>query len=685
MAFHPDTLKQAIDAQKKAAHTKEQQVRLVAGPGTGKSRTIEQRVVWLLEQGVEPKNIAVVSFTNASVRDLRERIYEACNKAEAIGANNLRISTLHSLALGVLKSAGQLKQYPVDPVVLSTPEVQDFIYDPEFGLNSGIQQGSRCTQIRRFFEAFWSTGQRDSATYIAPDPPITPEEEETFLRFHSPTSHVYSCVLPGEIVLKCVEQINSNLLDLQEILKLQHLIVDEYQDLNPVDLAFVDALAQSRVCVFVAGDDDQSVYAFRHASPAGIQKFTEKYSKAGVHILNHCFRCTPQILETAKNLITRNSTPDRIPKQLQSLYASSSPAVDGAVHLWRFQDARQEAFAIASSCQRLIQTGLPPEQIFILLANAQRTHQLWPLVEDQLQQTGLPYSPPYEEMFVASPAGLMVQALCRIVCNRGEDGTPLDAVAHRLLVGLRQGVGHKTCDTLRKFVLQTQNYTYFDLFYNPLPSTFSDARARTALTYAREICDELRDWKSDDTVQSRLSQITAIVQSAQTGAAADQWSAYASLLPSGFILSELLEYMTANTDEDRIRVITRMCKRTNSTIPKSGTPTGKIRVMTMHGAKGLAASVVFIPGMEEGVIPNTRALSSQASIMEFARLLYVSITRARAACIMSYAQNRVMAGKREPRTPSRFFGQMGKAIANRTSGLTNMEVSEIIDTVNRLN
>lgn len=189
--------------QDAAAHDTAQQVRLVAGPGTGKSFSIEERVLWLLNQGVQAERIAAVSFTRASAADLKRRINAYCAQQNQPAGDNVKVSTLHSLALRLLRAAGLL-QYPANPLVLDNFELEQ-IFDAEFRQTEGIGK-RRCEEIRREHEAFWSTGLWAPPNYIPPDPPVDAQERTAFLSFHGPRTQAYSCVLPGEMVRQCLDQ-----------------------------------------------------------------------------------------------------------------------------------------------------------------------------------------------------------------------------------------------------------------------------------------------------------------------------------------------------------------------------------------------------------------------------------------------------------------------------------------------
>jgi len=178
-------------------------------------------VSWLLRQGIPGRDIAVLSFTNASVVDLRLRLHAYCLSKNQNDIANVSISTLHSLALRLLRQANLLQAYPTRPLVLDDWELEN-VYDEEFGRSEGIDSKKRREEIRRYYEALWSTGQANAPTYLPADPPISDDERQRFTLFHQPTAQVYSCVLPGEIVRKCVDAVISGVMDVAQLLGLQH-------------------------------------------------------------------------------------------------------------------------------------------------------------------------------------------------------------------------------------------------------------------------------------------------------------------------------------------------------------------------------------------------------------------------------------------------------------------------------
>jgi DNA helicase-2/ATP-dependent DNA helicase PcrA len=671
MPITPQQIQAAVAVQHAAARDASGQVRLIAGPGTGKSYSIEERVCWLLSNGVLARAMAVVSFTRASATDLRTRIHTYCINQGLQTAADVRVTTLHSLALRMLRAAGLLA-YPADPLVLDSWEVEH-IFDAEFG--STEQAGKRRSEeIRREHEAFWSTGVWAPPNYVPPDPAITAAERAAFTVFHGPRTQLYSCVLPGEIVRQALDHILAGNLDPVALIHLAHLVVDEYQDLNPIDQQFVDELIARGVTTFIAGDDDQSIYSFRYASPSGIQTFPQRHTNTGQHNLDACFRCTPGIVAAATSLITAYASPNRIPKGLTSLYGNSVPPVAGVVHRWRFRSALSEAESLASSAKTLIDAGLSAHEILILISNQR---ELLPTLRNALNFENVPFVPPKNESFTDTEVGRFVLALIRIVCNMH------DYVAHRIALGLKVGVGLGTCNGVAERAIDNA-VNYRDLFYNPMPAGVFSARQIKALDAARTACGQLVGWQRNDTLGQRLPDISGIITAAFSAAEAANWQTFAGNLPQQMTLEELQDWLWADTDEQQNNVLASMYSRLNQPVPTGNALPSRVRIMTMHGAKGLSARVVFIPGLEEQIFPGPWRQPYPGLVLEAARLLYVSITRARAACVVSYSQRRMVQGQFLQMAPSRFTTALAGAFGQRNAGLNGAEIQAIMDAVGQL-
>jgi len=659
-------------AQHAAARDPGQQVRVVAGPGTGKSSAIEERIRWLLARGVQPAAIYAVSFTRASALDLRKRVHSYCVQNGQPAGTQVRVSTLHSLGLRTLRAAGLLTAYPAEPLVMDGWELEN-VFDAEFGHVSGIGKERR-EKIRLEHEAFWSTGQWGPPNYVPPNPPITAAERGQFAAFHGPRTQAYSCVLPGEIVRQCVMHMAAGTLNAVGLLDIEHLVVDEFQDLNPMDLQFVDRMVAQGVRVFVAGDDDQSIYSFRFASPAGIQSFVTNYPHCGQHTLSACFRCTPSVLTAGQKLIAANPQPNRIPKNHVSLYSAAAPPLVGVVHRWHVPSGVAEARAVAESCRNLIAGGINPRDILVLLSNKRA---LLPGLDAEFRSAGVAYEPPRAEGFLDSHVGRFVLAAIRIVCDAN------DYVAQRVLLGLRPGAGIGTCSAVTDAVI-ANNLNYQSIFYQSLPADVFTGRALTALSSARSLCSQFEGWQATDTAGQHLADVSTILTTVFAPADAQAWQTFANALPADMTLWELRDYLWADTDEQQERLLQAVLARLNLPIPATGVLPPRVRVMTMHGAKGLSGKIVFVPGLEEEILPGHWRQPYAGLVLEAARLLYVSITRARAACIISYAQTRIVHGRFSRQTPSRFVAHLGGPFVARPSGLNAAEVAHIANEASNL-
>lgn len=676
MPVTPQQLQNAKLVQDAAAQDLTPTIRLVAGPGTGKSFVIEGRVYWLLSaQNIAPENIIAISFTRAAAKDLKDRIYSHCIKNNQANVTNVRVSTLHSLALYVLRQTGNLNLYPTDPTIMDDWELST-VFDAEFSQAVNANP-TRCSEIRRDHEAFWSTGLWNPPNLPAVNNPISQQERTAFNGFYIPRTQTYSCVLPGEIVRTCVTQIQAGLINPVEVLGVEHLIVDEVQDLNPCDFEFINVLIQSGVNVFISGDDDQSVYSFRYAFPQGIQNFTVQYPASTNHVLNDCFRCTPSVLNAALQVIANYPAPNRIPKNLSSVFLASAPINNGFTQSNIFISPVQEARYIASSCQSLINSGLQPKEIMILISN--RRAQLNALTA-ALDALNISYDANQRDEFKDSSHGRFLQCILRVMANTN------DYVAHRILLSTPRGIGLTTCKNITDKVI-ANNINYRNLFYSPLPAGVFVNREVSAINKLVGTIAIIQQWNLTDTINIRANDIDNLILNNFTQNEVTDWRAFIQGLPIDMTLEELKDFLQTDSQEEKDNILKRVDERLNPNPQNPVAPplADKIRIMSFHSSKGLSAKVVFIPGLEETIFPNTFAQQVPGLILENARLLYVAITRAKASCILSYTRYRNMFGQNTAMNPSRFCGATGTVFAQQNNpSLSAAEVQTIMTSIANL-
>jgi DNA helicase-2/ATP-dependent DNA helicase PcrA len=678
--------KAAADQQQSIAATDSAlQVRLIAGPGTGKSGTIIKRVVYLLGLGVNPRNLYVISFTRVTCADLSARVSGACaNSPLQQASQGVRISTMHSLALKILRRANLLAQYPSDPALLDKWE-QANIYDLE--LSSTVPcTPTRAGQIRLAHDSHWQTLN----PAMTNQGQVTPAEVASFNAFHSTRTNLYSCVLPGEVVFKCVEAFRMGSIQPAQLPSIDHLIVDEFQDLNACDQEFVRLVSSNGAALFIAGDDDQSIYSFRHADPTGIVQFQIVYPQSRSHPLTDCFRCTPAVLTPATRLIQYN--PNRLKKNLLALYGAATPPVTGTLQVWSFLNSQAESQAIAASCQELIRAGMAGREDEILILISNRKLQL-DLIALELGNLGLPFEPPRGETLAEDEGIRAVYALLRI-CEEQSTGDQ-DYIAYRTLLHLLGGIGVQTARGIADgCVINNQN---FRLLFNlqVLPHWIT-GRALSAVQRVMAAATLARTWRMTDTLGQRINDInlalsTHILAPGYMATVGSFWTALAAGLPQQMTMQELYLFLSTDNESDQQLILDQVNARIGINPGQPQPDQKKIRILTMHGAKGLSGKVVFIPSCEQGIMPSDRAIQAVGLLIEQRRLLYVSITRAMAACILTHAGMHAGAQafflRQQPvvrLTRSQFLNEMASPSVNRNAGLTQAEARAIVTDIGNL-
>jgi superfamily I DNA/RNA helicase len=265
-----------------------------------------------------------------------------------------------------------------------------------------------------------------------------------------------------------------------------------------------------------------------------------------------------------------------------------------------------------------------------------------------------------------------------IVCE------PDHYIAHRTLMGVRKGVGIETCNKIAQAVI-TNHRNFRDLFYAPVPDGLLTTRQRTAVQATADLCAEIVEWDPHEQLDARLDDLCTHVDAIRgETSASDDLRAFLAELPPDMQLDEVLLYLAADRDDDRRKVHDAYATRTGQEVDTDELVPDRLRIMTMHGAKGLSARVVFIPGLEEDHLPGDKRAPYPGQVLEAARMLYVSITRARLACILSFARNRMTFGTTEPTKRSRFALDLGKRFADRPGGIDKSLAVQTVKAAERL-
>lgn len=318
-------------------------LRVVAGPGTGKSFAMKRRVARLLESGTPANKILPVTFTRVAAEDLHRELVQM----GVAGCEGLHGQTLHSLALNRLMRAHVLEATGRTPRPLNDFEVHPMISDLQ-AAHGGKRKVKRDIKA---YEAAFAREQQDEPGELAPDEVAFQNDLIRWLRFHEG-------MLIGEVVPIFHEYLRNDL-HAPEREDYSHILVDEYQDLNRVEQQLINFLAgNAEVCI--VGDDDQSIYSFRHAHPAGIREWEEGNSPTD-QALSECRRCPTTVVRMANSLISRNVNRDQ---DLNLVERAENG--EGLVSVLRYANLDGEIAGVAALIKNLIDEGVPPGDVLVL-------------------------------------------------------------------------------------------------------------------------------------------------------------------------------------------------------------------------------------------------------------------------------------------------------------------------------
>src|SRR6266498_5855287 len=382
--------------------------RIVAGPGTGKSFALKRRVARLLEAGVVPARVLPVTFTNVAAEDLQREMLQI----GVAGCAEIRGSTLHALCMRILGRQNVLEAIGRIPRPLNRFETEPLLYDLPAAFGNKRARNKRI----RAYEAAWARLQHELPGH-APNAQDQAFENAlvSWLRFHRG-------MLIGEIIPHVYRYLRDNP-GAPERNLYDHILVDEYQDLNKAEQAVIDLLSNTaHLCV--VGDDDQSLYSFKFAHPAGIREFPTTDPPTTEHQIIECRRCPTRVVQMANSLIANNR--DREPRQLTPMLGNGP----GDIAIKQYQTLEDEAVAVADLITDLVNDqGYAPKEILVL---AQRRSVGNP-IHDALTGRNIPSKSYYQEGALENHAAQERLAILKLVVN------PQDRIALRWLLGFGSG------------------------------------------------------------------------------------------------------------------------------------------------------------------------------------------------------------------------------------------------------
>jgi len=562
--------------------------RLLAGPGTGKTLSLTRRIVYLLtETDVQASEILVLTFTRAVTAELRGRVLQELEAEAQLPI----ISTLHSFALRTLLrySAGISLPQPIR-IADDYEERQIIIEDIKRLMN--LTRVNDATALIQQLSSDWEQLRVDEPGYRAPNPQFMGAWNEHRLK--------YGYILRAELVYQLKQALEQGQIDFDS--NISHILVDEYQDLNACDLAVINHLTGDGAELFVAGDDDQSIYGFRYANPDGIRRFDSSYAPSESLVLEECRRCDRDILALSQYVAHQDIR--RLDKPLRPCDTAS----EGMVRILRYQTQNEEAEAIASICLDLTNDHSISCGNILILLRSDGNRRFSNPIRNALLRADL------EVATVSNPLdplndieGRHFISLLRLIIN------PHDHLSWRTILFVRDNnVGSGTIDSVYNLA-QERGIAFTDAL-DLVKEDHSIIPRGRVLANAIEDVEEIVNPSRDISQGADLSEFIESLATDQI----DNDDEREEIVE---IFIRVLREGNIETIEDLLRAIFVSVENGEQELESNA-----INIMSMHQAKGLSADAVFVVAAEDEYIPGR---AEGVEVDDERRLLYVSLTRAR--------------------------------------------------------
>ena len=600
---------------------------VVAGAGSGKTRVLTHRIAHLIqEDNVSPFGILAITFTNKAAQEMKDRV------ARLVGpvAEKMWVSTFHSACVRMLRRDAKQLGYPnafsiydqADAVRLTAYVVRDLGLDIKKFVPRTIH--GHISNLKN--ELISPDNALDRAANI-----FDRKIAETYVEYQR-RLRIAGAMDFDDLLTVTVELFNKypDVLDHYQQ-RFQHVLVDEYQDTNPAQNDIVLKLADEHRNVFVVGDSDQSVYAFRGADIRNILEFEKAFPDTSVVILNQNYRSTQVILDAANSVISNNF--GRKPKDLWTDKTTGEKIV-----LYRADDEVDESAWIIGEVQRLHQHGaLRWSDVAIFYrANAQSR-----IVEERLASASIPYRVVGGTRFYDRREVKDALAYLRAVVN------PSDEVSIKRVLNVpKRGVGDSSVARLDQYAL-AHGVSFSEALTN-WPEAGISGPAKKGLANFTELIGQLSQRASDGPAE--LLQ-TALERSGYLEELRDERSIEAEGRLEN--LAELIGSAEPFETCDEFLEQVSLVSPTDDLDDQS-----EVTLMTLHTAKGLEFPLVFIVGMEDGIFPSFMSLGDPDQLEEERRLAYVGITRAEEQLYLTLAESRWIYGQQQYNTPSRFLREI---------------------------
>jgi len=642
----PASLLENLNPEQRAAVTLPHESALIlAGAGSGKTRVLTTRIVWLIQTGqVSPHGILAVTFTNKAAKEMLTRI----SAMLPINTRGMWVGTFHGLANRLLRTHWREAGLPQSFQILDSSDQLSAIkrlmkamnvdtekYEPkkvQWFINGHKEAGRRA----RDAEAFDEYSMRMAELYEAYDAQCQREGVADF----------------PELLLRSYELLYRNEPLRQHYQdRFRHILVDEFQDTNTLQYRWLKLFAGPHTALFAVGDDDQSIYAFRGANTANMAEFEREFAHGNVIKLEQNYRSHGHILTAANTLIAQNA--HRLGKNLWTAEGEGEP-----IRIFEAYSDQDEASFVVDEVKALNREGVALSDMALLYrSNAQSR-----VLEHALFSAHVPYRVYGGLRFFERQEVKHALAYLRLLTNPEDDGAFL-----RVVNFPARGIGARTLEQLADHAARSGTSLWQAACTSSgkmagFAKLIEDIKQATADLPLAEVIDHVIEasgladyYRADKDGADRLENLNELINAAalfsEEGGLADA-AADSEAAPDTPVSTE------APSELDRFLAHAAL----EAGEHQAGAGHDALQLMTVHAAKGLEFHAVFITGLEESLFPHEQSAHEENGLEEERRLMYVAITRARRRLYLSHAQSRMLHGQIRYSLPSRFLDELPEQV-----------------------
>ena len=626
--------------QREAVFCTEGPLLMLAGAGSGKTRSLTHRIAYLIEEkGVAPWNILAITFTNKAAQEMRERV----DALVGYGSEDIWISTFHATCSRILRRHIDLLGYDRNFTIYDASDQKSLMKEvlkemkidtkqfPERSVMSEISSAKNEYKSPLDYRNEYGSNFRNQRIADIYEHYQKRLKENNALDF-------------DDLLVKMVDlfQTNPDVLEHYQD-RFQYIMVDEYQDTNTVQFLLVSLLAKKYRNLCVVGDDDQSIYKFRGANIYNILNFEKVFPDAQVIRLEQNYRSTQNILNAANGVIANNKG-----RKEKKLWTENQKGE--LVHFKQYDTEYDEADGVVSRINFLAMRGVQYKDMAILY----RTNAQSRIFEEKLKQKNIPYAIVRGISFYDRKEIKDLMSYLKVV-DSGMD----DLSVKRIINVPKRGIGQTTINRLQEFAILNQ-MSFLDAVFNAdeIPEV---TRALAKLHKFADMIEEFREYASEHEISELLEHILDVTQY-RVELEVEGTDESISRLEDIEELFNDIAYYEEEEENPNLRdfLAEKDMYTLNAGIDNLEDENNKVLLMTLHNAKGLEFNNVFLGGMEEGVFPGFGAMMSgdESEIEEERRLCYVGITRAKERLFLSAAKRRMLRGQTQYNRRSRFIDEI---------------------------